>query len=46
MFKIKGKTIGFRKDQHEFFETNPDFNINKFCRDKLDEYMEALQGLQ
>lgn len=40
MFKIKPRSIGLREDQIEFIKENKDFDINKFTRDKLDEYME------
>lgn len=40
MLRIKGKTIGFRTDQLNWIKDNEDFEINKFCRDKLDKYME------
>ena len=41
VIRIKQKGIGFTEDQIEFMEKNKyTFNLNKFCRDKLDEYIE------
>jgi len=35
--KIVPKTIGFNFRQHEFFNANPDFKADEYCRNAIDE---------
>jgi len=44
---MKGKTILFREEQLDFIkEQSKMFNVHKFCRDKLNEYMELIKNVK
>lgn len=39
--KVFTYPIGLRHEQIRWLDNNPEFNLNKFIRDKLDEYIET-----
>ena len=42
--RIKNYSIGLREDQRKWLEKNKYFQVHKFFRDKLDEYIKQKDG--
>ncbi len=42
--KVIQKSVGFYKRQLEFIKVHKDFDINKLCRDKLDEQIKLIDN--
>ena len=38
-------SINFTNEQHKFLEDNPDFDIQRFCRAKMEEYINLKEVL-